>query len=236
MLNPYVLQNLFSAEGIRETDTCVEMYVLQGEKDYVIPLLLFVPKAKDRFPALIYIHPDGKSADASAGGEIEKIVKKGFVVAVPDLLGIGETRTDPAIRPLKDDMVGVLIGRSVVGIQAGDIVRTVNFLKTRDNVDEEKIGAFAFDEMCLPLIHAAAFDESIKNIGLSGSLISYRSVVMNQSYKVDIIKRSEDYWHPIEVDFASGIAGVLTAYDLPDLIGSIAPRKVCFGRFEKPAA
>ncbi|MCK4965844.1 acetylxylan esterase, partial [bacterium] len=100
---------------------CVEMYVLQGEKDYVIPLLLFVPKGKDRFPAVIYIHPDGKSADASAGGEIEKIVKKGFVVAAPDLLGIGETKTDPDIRPFTDDMVGVMIGRSVVGIQAGDI-------------------------------------------------------------------------------------------------------------------
>ena len=204
----------------------VEMYVLQGEKDYVIPLLLFVPKGKGRFPAVIYIHPDGKSADASVGGEIEKIVKKGYIVAAPDLLGIGETKTDPAVRPFKDDMVGVLIGRSVVGIQAGDIVRVANFLKTRDNVDEETIGAFAVDEMCLPLLHAAAFDESIKNIGLSGSLISYRSIVMNQAYKVDIIKRSDDYWHPVEVDFASGIAGVLTAYDLPDLIGCIAPRKV----------
>jgi hypothetical protein len=28
------------------------------------------------------------------------------------------------------------------------------------------------------------------------------------------------------VDFSWGIAGVLTAYDLPDLIGCIAPRKV----------
>ncbi|MFC1558446.1 alpha/beta hydrolase family protein [candidate division KSB1 bacterium] len=206
---------------------CVEMYVLKGEKDYVIPLLLFVPKGIEESPAVIYIHPDGKIIDASAGGEIEKIVKKGFIVAAPDLLGIGETKTDRVIRPYKDDMVGVLIGRSVVGIQAGDIVRTVNFLKTLDNVDKEKIGAFAVDEMCLPLLHAAAFDESIKNIGLSGSLISYRSVVMNQKYKVDIIKRRNgNVHHPIEVDFASGIAGVLTGYDLPDLIGSIAPRKV----------
>ena len=28
------------------------------------------------------------------------------------------------------------------------------------------------------------------------------------------------------MDFSSTIAGVLTAYDLPDLVGSVAPRKV----------
>lgn len=32
--------------------------------------------------------------------------------------------------------------------------------------------------------------------------------------------------HPYEINFSWGIAGVLTAYDLPDLIACIAPRKV----------
>jgi hypothetical protein len=32
--------------------------------------------------------------------------------------------------------------------------------------------------------------------------------------------------HPFEVNFSWGVAGVLKGYDLPDLIGSIAPRKV----------
>jgi hypothetical protein len=34
------------------------------------------------------------------------------------------------------------------------------------------------------------------------------------------------YWHPYEVEFSWGVAGALTAYDLPDLIGAIAPRKI----------
>ncbi|MFC1558447.1 alpha/beta hydrolase family protein [candidate division KSB1 bacterium] len=204
----------------------VEMYVLQGEKDYVIPLLLCVPRDNKKHPAVIYIHPEGKSAEVSPGGEVEKLVKKGFIVAMPDLLGIGETKMDSKLRPFRDDMIGVIIGRSLVGIQAGDIVRAANFLKTLENVDEDNIGAAAVNAMCLPLIHAAAFEPSIKNVTLIESLISYRSVAMNRFFKIDIIKRSEEYWHPIEVDFASGIAGVLTGYDLPDLIGSIAPRKV----------
>jgi hypothetical protein len=208
---------------------CIEMYVLSGEGDYIIPLLLFIPNGNEKFPAVIYIHPEGKIAEASTGGEIEKIVKKGFIVAAPDLLGIGETKTDstlirPSVHLFKDAMIGILIGRSVVGIQAGDVVRVANFLKTRDNVNKEKIGAIATGDMCLPLLHAAAFDESIKSIGLLGSIISYRSVVMNESYKFDIVRNRLGNFY--ESDYSSIVAGALTAYDLPDLIGCVAPRKV----------
>ena len=81
--------------------------------------------------------------------------------------------------------------------------------------------------MCLPLIHAAAFESSIDNVTLIGSPISYRSIVMNRFYKIGLIERERGgIGHPYEIDFSWGIAGVLTGYDLPDLIGYIAPRKV----------
>ena len=57
--------------------------------------------------------------------------------------------------------------------------------------------------------------------------MSYKNVVMNRLYKIGVTKRpTGNYWHPVEVDFSWGVPGVLTAYDLPDLIGAIAPRKV----------
>ena len=58
---------------------------------------------------------------------------------------------------------------------------------------------------------------------------------MNRFYKIGITKRpNSDYWHPIEVDFTWGIASALTAYDLPDLIGCIAPRKVVLADLRNP--
>jgi hypothetical protein len=107
----------------------------------------------------------------------------------------------------------MLIGRSVAGIQAGDAVRVVNFLKTRNDIDVNKIGAIAFDEMCPVLLHAGAFDKSISSVSLVGSLISYKSVVMNKFYDQGFC--------------GNYVAGAITAYDLPDLIGCIAPRKIC---------
>ena len=50
---------------------------------------------------------------------------------------------------------------------------------------------------------------------------------MNRIYKIGLIPTGhEGPGLPYELDFNSTIAGVLTAYDLPDLIGSIAPRKI----------
>ena len=205
----------------------VGKYAIAGEGEYAIPVLLFVPNDNlDKHSALVYVHPKGKITEAKTGGEIEKLVRKGYVVAAVDVLGIGETK-NTAARGLTDGYTAVLIGRSVVGIQAGDIIRVVDFLKTWKYVDPLNIGAIGINEMCIPLIHAAAFDPSIKNIVLIGSPVSYRSIVMNRLYKIGFTAREGGgYWHPYELDFSWGVGGALTAYDLPDLIGCIAPRRV----------
>jgi cephalosporin-C deacetylase-like acetyl esterase len=205
----------------------VGKYTIKGEGDYVIPLLLFVPDGnREKHPALVFLHSEGKAAEASLGGEIEKLVHKGYIVAATDVMGTGELK-NTAIRAGGAGYTAVLIGRSVVGIQAGDIARTIVYLKSRDDVDKDKVGAVAVGNTCLPLIHAAAFDSSISNITLIGSPISYRSIALNRYYKIGLIEREGGgIGHPYEIEFSWGIAGVLKSYDLPDLIGCIAPRKV----------
>jgi dienelactone hydrolase len=214
--------------GYQRDGYTVELQAILGEdENYAIPMLVFRPNGnEEKYPAVVYLHSGGKVTGAEPGGQIEQLVKKGYIVAAADVLGTGET-TNTAARSYTDGYTAVLIGRSMVGIRAGDIVRVVSYLKSRSDVNPQKIGAIAFHELCLPLIHAAAFDSSIENISLVGSLTSYASVVMNRFHKIGITKRpASDYWHPIEVDFTWGIASVLTAYDIPDLIGCIAPRKV----------
>jgi len=57
---------------------------------------------------------------------------------------------------------------------------------------------------------------------------------MNKLYKIGLTPTgNKGTGHPYEVNFSWGVAGVLKAYDLPDLIGCIAPRKVAMA--EMPA-
>jgi cephalosporin-C deacetylase-like acetyl esterase len=205
----------------------VGKYAMKGEGDYVIPFLLYVPDdGLSKHPALVYLHPEGKIAEARPGGEIERLVKQGYIVAATDVLGTGETR-NTASRELAPAYTGVLTGHSVVGIQAGDIVRIAGYLRSREDVDPGRVGALAYDGLCIPLMHATAFDTVIRQVILVRPLISYRSVAMNRFYRVGLTRNEGGGTrHPFEVDFSWGVAGALKAYDLPDLIGCLAPRRV----------
>jgi len=78
-----------------------ERYVIRGEGNYVIPLLLYIPNSNAKHLAMIYLHPDGKTSGDSAGGWIEQLVKKeGVLVAAPNSSSeIGETQKWPPNYP-----------------------------------------------------------------------------------------------------------------------------------------
>lgn len=194
----------------------IEKYFVKGEGDYVIPYLLMVPdKPNDK--ALFYLHPSGKAREAMQGGEIEWFVQKGFTVLSPDLIGIGEM--GPGILT-GDAFIGstsynllytsTLIGRSILGVMVSDVVRLTHLLKKREGINN--IYGLAKKELAPVLLHAAAFEKDIDRIALVEPYSSYESLVMNQFYRPK---------------FINGIVpGALTAYDLPDLAASLAPRKL----------
>ncbi|MEO6188923.1 MAG: alpha/beta hydrolase family protein [Ginsengibacter sp.] len=194
----------------------IEKYFIKGGDDYVIPYLLMKP-ANSNHKALLYLHPSGKAKEASPGGEIEWFVKKGFTVLAPDLLGTGEMgpgefRGDSYIGEVSYNIsfLSTLIGKSIVGIQAGDAVKLVNLLKKETDIQE--IYGLAHNEMSAVLLHAAAFDPDIKRVALIEPYASYRSILMTRLYNPAFV--------------FSTVPGSMQAYDLPDLAATIAPRKL----------
>ncbi|MEX0772810.1 MAG: alpha/beta hydrolase family protein [Balneolales bacterium] len=198
----------------------IEKYFVKGEGDYVVPYLLMVPDEANN-KALVYLHPSGKAAEASEGGEIELFVRNGFTVLAPDMVGIGEMGAGDVgnystqikdFDPTSFDVwtASVLIGRSITGLHAGDIVRLNQLLK-RDHGADEVFGV-ARERMAPALLHAAAFDSSITQIALLEPYSSYFSIVTNRYY--------DPGFH------LSTVAGSVGAYDLPDLAASLAPRRL----------
>ena len=198
----------------------IEKYFVDGEGDYIIPFLLMVPEESNN-RSVLYLHPNGKSAEALAGGEIEWYLQQGYSVLSPDLIGVGEMGPGDIsnyLTSIKDfDPVSfdvwsasVMIGRSITGIRAGDVVR-LSHLLTREFEQDEVFGV-ARREMAPVLLHAAAFEPSLSRVALIEPYSSYRSIVMNRFY--------DPGFH------LSTVAGALNAYDLPDLAASLAPRKL----------
>ncbi len=210
-MNEPVFTGRFQRDGYT-----IEKYFLQGEGNYIMPYLLLKPD-KPGHKALLYLHPSGKQTDAGEGGDMEWFVKKGFTVLAPDLIGVGEMgpgvfEGDSYIKGVSYNVwfASMLVGRSIVGVRAGDVARLARLLQQKENAQE--IYALAKKEMTPVLLHAAAFDSAIRNIALIEPYTSYRAIVMNRFYNPAFIH--------------STVPGALTAYDLPDLAASLAPRKL----------
>lgn len=207
-----VFQGQYQRDGYR-----VEKWGLPSEGRTVVPMLVFVPDEPAALgaarPAVIYAHGRGKATDAAVGGTIETLVRSGFIVAAPDLLGYGETtyRYREGHAPVQPFFNALMSGTSVVGINAADAVRVLHFLQERDDVNPDQIGAVAIGDVAPAMLHATAFEQEIQWLVLVESLLDYQSIVTHEDY---------------DVNANSLVAGALLAYDLPDLLASIAPRRV----------
>ena len=201
------------AGRIQRSGYVIEKYLLQGEGNYMIPYIILKPQVPTH-KAMLYLNPSGKAADVQEGGEMEWFVKNGVMVVAPDLVGTGEMgpgefKGDSYVDSVSYNLwfAGILTGRSIVGIQAADLVRITNELK-KEGLKE--IYGLAKKQMAPVLLHAAVFDRDISKLALIQPYCSYRAIVMEKDYKAEFLH--------------STVAASVGVYDLPDLEASLAPK------------
>ncbi|MFH5833453.1 acetylxylan esterase [Halalkalibaculum sp. DA384] len=198
----------------------IEKYFTRGEGGYPVPYLLMKPDNSNG-KVVLYLHPDGKAGGTTPMEEMEWFVQRGFTVLAPDLVGTGETGPGDLanyVTRVKDfDPVSydvwtnsVLIGRSITGIRAGDVVRLVRLLEQQ--VNPREVYGVARDDMAPVLLHAAAFEPALNRVALIEPYHSYWSLVRQKFY--------DPTYH------ISAVPGALETYDLPDLAAALAPRKL----------
>ncbi len=199
---------------VNEASFTIETYFMKGEGDYGIPFQLYIP-SKTNGNGIIYLHPEGKSGVDKS--EITKYTGRGFTILVPDLVCTGELsdgalKGDAYIDHVSYNLLftTMLIGRSIVGIQAADIVKLSHHLARREGIDS--VRGIAVENISPALLHAAAFDTVISQVTLLKPYPSYQSIVENRFYNPKFVY--------------SLVPGALTSYDLADLAATLAPRKL----------
>ncbi|SHN15601.1 Acetyl xylan esterase (AXE1) [Cyclobacterium lianum] len=192
----------------------VEKHLMRGEGDYWIPFLLMKPDAQTS-SAVLFLDPGGKSTDAAAGADMEALVKEGHMVLAPDLLNTGEMGNggftgDSNFQGESYNLWfgSILIGRSIVGLHAGDVNRLVRVLQEKQGVSQ--VRGLAKGQMASVLLHAANYNPDIRSIALINPMNSFRSLVTSQKYD------------PSQIAYT--VAGALPHYDLPDLLENLADR------------
>ncbi len=102
-----------------------------------------------------------------------------------------------------------LVGRTLIGLRIDDVIRAIDYLSNRTDVDPARITAAGSGHMGLVLLHAAVLDSRIKHIAIDHTLTSYRS----------LLDAPLPTGAPEDV-----LPGVLLHYDIPDLAKTLGPR------------
>jgi cephalosporin-C deacetylase-like acetyl esterase len=197
----------------------IDKLVLEPEAGIVLPALAFMPaKASE---VVLYVHGDGKRADAGPGGLIEKFVHAGKLVLAVDLRGIGDTEGKGArdwSRSLfgpngQEFFVAYMLGKSLVGQRTEDILCAARFLASYERSDEpRRVHLVGIGVAGIPALHAMALERQLfASLTLQRSLASWTSVLHT----------------PLpENQLTSVVHGALRHYDLPDLERALEGAKV----------
>jgi cephalosporin-C deacetylase-like acetyl esterase len=177
--------------------------------------LLAVPGSAGRKQAVLLLSPQLPSNLTVEGGDLDKLASSGHIVFAPELLPSAkdyEDQKSPLLGPFYlESLRAFLVGKTLVGLRVDDVLRAVDWLASRPDVDATHVNAQASGSMGIVLLHAAALDSRIRGITLDHTLVSYRMAIDQ----------------PMPRNLAqSVIPGVLRHYDLDDLILAIAPRPV----------
>jgi dienelactone hydrolase len=198
----------------------IDKLVLETDSGVPLPGLTFHP-AEPRADAYLYLHEDGKLADAAPGGPIEKLVRDRYVVVAIDLRGTGETasgKSNEMLGDWKNYYLAYLLGRPLVGLQTEDALAAGNFVAYYKTKKPRRVHLVGVGRAGVPALHAAALaPELFASVTLRDTLESWSAVVTQ----------------PVPAgQLTSTVHGALRVYDLPDLVRSLDPAKVHIERGE----
>lgn len=196
----------------------LEKYLIDGSRDYKLPLALFIPDKGSKEQLILLLHEKGKDYAVNQESLAKELVAKGYSVLLGDLPNIGEMgpgylRGDTYIRGVSYNkwFAGILTGKSIVGLRAEDIVRINRFIK-KDLPEYRSTTAVSVGVLGSELLHAAAFDPDIQKVCLVRPFMSYSNIALTRDYK-------PSYIHSV-------VPGAIAEYDLPDLMAYLSPRKI----------
>jgi dienelactone hydrolase len=198
----------------------LEKTIYYSEPDIYVPGLLLLPKGGGARAGVVFVNDGGKTAGGVVESYLRPLAESGAAVFAIDPRGTGETAPaassrETSYRAFTSDEESRLAydslaaGATLAGMRTRDVLRAVDYLRTRPEIDAQRISVAGRGSGGLLALHAAALDDRIRSAAVTGTLAAYAAIVENEMYK-----------HP----YSTFVPGALSKYDLPELAAAIAPR------------
>jgi hypothetical protein len=180
-----------------------QQLALQVEPALEIAATLYAPNAPGRKPAVLLVDQPAAAA--------ERLAARNFVVLNLEPRGMPLVRSPKGLSGAEQNTRAWVIGKNLAGMRAGDIMRGVDLLVDRPDVEGGQVRAAARGVDGVWLLMAAAQDPRLTKIWLDQTPHSLRTAL-------DV---------PITRDlFDVVIPGFALHWDLNDLVKVVAPRSV----------
>jgi cephalosporin-C deacetylase-like acetyl esterase len=176
---------------------------------------------KSTHPCVLYIS-NGYADDVVAEpSSFDGALRQGYAVCAIAVRGTGlSTPRPPKGGPVfyqqmnlgeRFAWANLVLGTPVVGQRVWDILRTLDYLVARPDVDGSQVRMIGQEEAGLASLMATVIDPRIQSILLIRTLVSYMSVVQSTDYSLSL-----DWFVP----------GILRHFDVLDLAAAVSPRSV----------
>ncbi len=179
-------------------------------------------------PVLLALHERGIAGVTGASAWMKAIPQAGYHVMAIDVAGVGETR----LQAERDDNEGyeamlcgaesvwarraLNAGLNLFGLSVFSALRTIQYLKTRWDVDKSRIAISGTGRGALWGLYAAALDKDVARVALLRGLVAYKSLA----------ERCRHNHH-----FSLYLPGCLKSFDIAHVAACVAPRPLTLINF-----
>ena len=212
-------------------DLVVEKLLLETEPGISVPTRVIHRKGlQGRAPAVVYLRDREGEGDRPA--LFASLAEQGRVVAVADVRGFGETWAPRDVREETPDYfhprdgkdadfayAAFFLGRPLLGMRVLDALGVVRYLRTRTDVDPQRVavvGRYCAGSL-VPFL--AALDSDISSVAVDHLPASYGALAESELYQQPAFFL---------------LPGVLQDFDLPDVFAALAPRPLLVLNPEDP--
>ncbi|MGI9075036.1 MAG: acetylxylan esterase [Bryobacteraceae bacterium] len=204
-------------------DVVIEEFEYQSELGIRVPGWFIKPATGGaKFPVVVVLREEGRDGLFDEWSLVQQVVGKDVAICSIDLRTSGVTKPRlPSAGPLfygygvelAYSLVNLTLGVPIIGQQTYDLLRCLDFLENRKDVDSTRMGLFGTRLSGTVGLLAAALDQRIHSMLLNSTLVDFESIVASKEY---------------DLPLSSVAFGFLKKFDLPEICATVAPRPVWF--------